>query len=305
MNKPARDPALRHDPAIADSADQLRQALAHVRALVIDIDGVLVLAGQAIPGAVDGLAELDRRGIPWRILTNTSTATRPVLSERMAGYGLAIPPERITTSLSAAAAYTAAHHPGEPLFVIAAPAALPEFEGQRLMAAKEADQPGARAGAVVIGDGGDDLSYRNLNRAFRLVRRGAALLAMHRNAWWLTEQGETFDIGGYVVGLEFATGVRAIVTGKPSPLVFRQAAADLVAELERATPGRAAHRTEVAMVGDDVQKDILASRRAGLRSILVLSGNDGAAELRAASRGRERVASAVATSFAAAVAALS
>jgi HAD superfamily hydrolase (TIGR01450 family) len=304
MNEPVRDPALRHDADDADRPAVLRRGLAHVRALVIDIDGVLILAGRQIPGATDALAELDRRRIPWRILTNTSTATRPVLSERLAGYGLAVPPERITTSLSAAAAYTAAHFTGEPLFVIAAPAALPEFEGQRLLSGEEADEPGARAGAVVIGDGGDDLSYRNLNRAFRLVRRGAALLAMHRNAWWLTEQGETFDIGGYVVGLEFATGEKAIVTGKPSPLVFRQAASDLVAELEQATPGRAARRSEVAMVGDDVEKDILASRRAGLRSILVLSGNDGGAELRAAARGRTRPADAVAPSIRAAVEAL-
>ncbi|MCU0482797.1 MAG: HAD-IIA family hydrolase [Chloroflexi bacterium] len=303
MNEPNRDPALRHDPEVADSPAELRTRLAEVRALVIDIDGVLQLAGRAIPGAPEALAELDQRGIPWRILTNTSTASRPTLSERLARLGLAVPPERITTSLSAAAAYTAERFPGEPLFVIAARAALPEFDGQRLLSAEETDAPDARAAAVVIGDGGDDLSYQNLNRAFRLVRGGAALLAMHRNAWWLTERGPTLDIGGYVVGLEFATGARAIVTGKPSPLVFRQAAGDLVRQL--AAMGVApTRRAAVAMVGDDVQKDILASRRAGLRAILVLSGNDGGAELRAATRGRDRVADGVATSFAAAVAAL-
>jgi HAD superfamily hydrolase (TIGR01450 family) len=303
MNEPARDPALRHDARDADPPALLREELAPVRALIIDIDGVLVLAGRQIPGAADGLAALDRRGVPWRILTNTSTATRPVLSERLAGYGLAVPPERITTSLSAAAAHTASHFPGQPLFVIAAAAALPEFAGQRLLSEEEADEPGAQAGAVVIGDGGDGLSYRNLNRAFRLVRRGAALLAMHRNAWWLTEEGETLDIGGYVVGLEFATGTKALVTGKPSQLVFRQAAAELVGEIEAAGTAPA-RRNAVAMIGDDVQKDIVAGRRAGLRTILVLSGNDGGAELAAASRGRGRVADAVATSFAAAVAAL-
>jgi HAD superfamily hydrolase (TIGR01450 family) len=304
VNEPPRDPALRHDPAGADPPALLREELARVRALVIDIDGVLVLAGKPIPGAAEALAELDRRRVPWRILTNTSTAARPVLSDRLARYGLAVPPGRLTTSLSAAAAYTAARFPGEPLFVIAAAAALPEFEGQRLLSGEEADAPDARAGAVVIGDGGDDLSYRNLNRAFRLVRGGAALLAMHRNPWWLTELGETLDIGGFVVGLEFASGVRAVVTGKPSSLVFRQAAADLVAELEQAVPGRVAHRSDVAMVGDDVRADVLASRRAGLRSVLVLSGKDGAAELAAGTRGGSRVADAVATSFAAVVAAL-
>lgn len=303
MNEPARDPALRHDPAGADPPALLREELARVRALVIDIDGVLVLAGRPIPGAAEALAELDRRGIPWRILTNTSTAARPVLSERLARYGLAVPPGRLTTSLSAAAAYTAGRFPAEPLFVICASAARPEFDGQRLLSGDEADAPDARAAAVVIGDGGDDLSYQNLNRAFRLVHGGAALLAMHRNTWWLTEQGPTLDIGGFVVGLEFATGAKAIVTGKPSPLVFRQAAADLVREIEGSGSGPV-RRAAVAMIGDDVQKDVLASRRAGLRGVLVLSGVDGAGELGSAAPIRGRVADAVATSFAAVVAAL-
>ena len=276
---------------------------------MIDVDGVLVLAGRPIPGAVEALAELDRRRIPWRVLTNTSSAARPVLADRLARLGLGVPPGRLITSLSAAAAYTAARFPGEPLFVIAAPSALPEFKGQHLVSGVEADEPGARVGAVVIGDGGDDLSYRNLDRAFRLVRGGAALLAMHRGSWWLTERGPALDVGAFVVGLEFATGRRATTLGKPSPLVFRRAAAELIGELDRTDPRGAGRRAAVAMVGDDVQADIVAARRAGLRGIFVLSGKDGpaelaAAELAAAERGRGPVADAVATSLRAVVGAL-
>ena len=68
-----------------------------------------------------------------------------------------------------------------------------------------------------------DLSYENLDRAFRLVRRGAELIAMHRNGWWYTARGETIDTGAFVAALEYATGTRARLTGKPAPPMFRAA----------------------------------------------------------------------------------
>src|SRR3989304_1392201 len=71
----------------------------------------------------------------------------------------------------------------------------------------EADA-GRRADAVVVGDSEDQLTYENLNRAFRQVRAGAAFVAMHRNPWRLTAAGPTLDSGALVVGLEYATGRR-------------------------------------------------------------------------------------------------
>ena len=82
--------------------------------------------------------------------------------------------------------------------------------------------PEGSVAAVVVGDAGDDLSYRNMDVAFRLVRGGAELLAMHRNPWWLTATGITLDAGAFVVGLEFATGrpradPRQAVAGRVPP----------------------------------------------------------------------------------------
>jgi ribonucleotide monophosphatase NagD (HAD superfamily) len=136
------------------------------------------------------------------------------------------------------------------------------------------------AAAVVIGDAGDELSYRSMDVAFRLVRGGAELLAMHRNPWWLTPKGETLDAGGFVVGLEFATGVRAHILGKPSPEVFRQAVAGLTTDLGERLP-----RSAFAMVGDDLRADVAAAQRVGMKGILVLSGKTGAAEADRARRG--------------------
>jgi HAD superfamily hydrolase (TIGR01450 family) len=279
----------------------LRAAVAGVEGFVFDADGVLILKGEPLPGVVDALARLDARGTPYRVVTNFSMAHRSTLAERFAARGTAIDPERIITASSAAAGYTAAHHPGQPLFVLATADARREFAGQDLVSAEAAAAatPG-ELGAVVIGDGGEDLSFRNLDTAFRHIRAGSAFLAMHRNPWWITPRGPTLDAGAVVAGLEYATGVRATVLGKPSPEVFRQAVAGLRRDLGRRVPARA-----IAMVGDDPDADVRAAQRVGLRGFLVLTGKTTDEHVADGDLGRgRRPADAIAGSLADIVAAL-
>ena len=281
-------------------SDALRSALAGVRALLLDLDGVIVLAGDAIPGAIEAMAMLEGRRMPYRIVTNTSAVSRATLARWAAGLGATIPAERFQSALSASAAWTARHHPHGSLYVLASDDARREFDGQRLLSHAEAARRGATADAVVIGDSPEDVSYDNLNRAFRLVRGGATLVGMHRNPWWLTPEGPTLDSGAFVAGLEFATGTRARIVGKPAPAFFGLAIADL-----RREAGRSLARSDIAMVGDDVRSDIRAAQRAGLRGIFVRSGKHGDADLEAAARERGgRRPDAIAASLAEIVAAL-
>jgi len=262
---------------------ELSAALAGVRGLVLDADGVIVFKGEFLPGAPEALARLATLGIPFRIVTNFSAAHRDTLSARFGGG--ALPGDRFITAASAAATYTATHHPGGRLFVISAPDALREFEGQTLVSADEADAAASGdLAAVVIGDGGDDLSYRNLNVAFRAIRRGAEFVAMHRNPWWLTPRGETLDAGAFVAGLEVATGRAPVVCGKPSPVVFEQALAGLAADLG----GKRLRARDVAMVGDDPIADIAGAKRVGMRRVLVLTGKVNASAAEAAMSGPAR-----------------
>ncbi len=274
----------------ASSAADLRRAVEGVRAFVLDADGVLMYRNAPIPGAPEAVAELRRRGIPYRVVTNFSSAHRSSLAAAFGkATGLAVDGAEIITAASAAAAYTASTHPGQPLLVLAAPDARREWAGQEVLSPDEADARTEPVAAVVIGDAGDDLSYRNLDIAFRQLRNGAEFVAMHRNPWWMTPKGYTLDAGAYVMGLEAALGRRAVVTGKPSPVVFRQAVTELRRELERDVPagdadgatgsgGARLRAADVAMVGDDPRADIAAARRVGLRGFLVLTGKVTAAE---------------------------
>jgi HAD superfamily hydrolase (TIGR01450 family) len=252
-----------------------------VRAFILDADGVLMYRNAPIGGSAAAVSELRRRGIPYRVVTNFSSAHRASLAAAFGNAtGLAVDPGEIITAASAAAAYTATHHPGQPLLVLAAPDARREWAGQQVLSPDEADARSEPVAAVVVGDAGDDLSYRNLDIAFRQLHAGAAFVAMHRNPWWMTPKGFTLDAGAYVLGLEAALGRRAVICGKPSPVVFRQAVGELSAELSAGEEGSGESRlraADVAMVGDDPKADIAAAKRVGLRGILVLSGKVDAA----------------------------
>jgi HAD superfamily hydrolase (TIGR01450 family) len=247
-----------------------------VRAFVLDADGVLMYRNAPLPRSADAVAELRRRKIPYRVVTNFSSAHRSSLAAAFGkATGLPVDAAEIITAASAAAAYTARRHPGAPILVLAAPDARREWAGQQVLTPDEAEARGEPVAAVVVGDAGDDLSYRNLDIAYRFLHGGADFVAMHRNLWWMTPKGHTLDSGAFIVALEAALGRQAVICGKPSPVVFRQAVAELRADLATRADGSGDPRlrtADVAMVGDDPKADVAAARRVGLRGFLVLTG---------------------------------
>ena len=260
--------------------------LAGVRALLLDLDGVIVLAEKPVEGSAAAIATLAEKRIPFRIVTNTSLVSRATLSRWGASMGAPIPADRFQSALSVSAAYTARYFPGQPLYVLASDDALSEFAGQRLLSHEDAGNRDARAAAVVVGDSPEAATWDNLNRAFRLIRNGAELIGMHKNRWWLTPDGPTIDSGAFVAGLEFSAGVKARIVGKPAREFFTEAANALASEVRlRGEPPL--RRRDVLMVGDDLETDVRAAQRAGLRGAFVLTGKHTRADVEAAqTRGR-------------------
>ena len=292
-------------PDSAPPDDALRAALHGVRGLLLDLDGVLLLKGKAVPGAVEALAELDRRGLPYLVATNSSLVSRATLARWGGSVGFATPPERFFSALGASAELARREYGDRPVYVICSADARSELGGLHVVDGAAADADPAAVAAVILGDSPEELTKENLDRAFRLVLGGAALIGMHRNPWWLTPAGPTLDAGAFLVGLEWATKRRARIAGKPAPAFFRGAFDHLAAEAAARGEPRL-RRSDVVMVGDDMTGDIGGGRRAGLRTVFVRSGKHGDAELAAAaSRGRGAYRpDAVAPSIAEVVAAL-
>ncbi len=126
---------------------------------------------------------------------------------------------------------------------------------------REITQSEGEAEFVVVGDIGDHWSYGLLNEVFNCLIRGARLIAIHKNRFWQTESGLRMDIGGFIEALEYASGTKAMIIGKPSPEFFQKALDDIAIQ-----PG------EAAIVGDDIDTDVGGGQQAGLVGILVRTG---------------------------------
>jgi HAD superfamily hydrolase (TIGR01458 family) len=229
---------------------------AELEGVLLDIDGVLVTAWKPLPGARSALEWLRRSGIAFRLMTNTTSHTRAVLAGRLREMGFPVGGEDVVTAAVATAEYLRRHHAGARCFLLGQPDVLGDLEGIDLVSDRD-----DVADVVVVAGADAAFTWENVNRAFRMLLGGAALVAMHRNLSWTTEEGLTLDSGAYLLGLERASGTSAVVCGKPSPEFFRRAL-DLL--------GTAAERT--AMVGDDIETDVLAAQRLGLTGILVRTG---------------------------------
>ena len=218
--------------------------------------------GAAIPGAVDTVARLRDRRIPFRCVSNTSSRSRRLVAERLQHYGFDIGMDEIVTSVLAGAALLA--QDGRRLVApFLAAAALEDLAGVELAGGTASEAIAGRLpDAVVIGDLGEGWTYALMQEAFHYLRGGAALVALSRDRYWRRDGRLVLDAGAFVTGLEYAAEVPAALAGKPSASFFRAA----LAGLGPVDPGA------VAMIGDDVWSDVDGARRAGLQGWLVRTG---------------------------------
>jgi HAD superfamily hydrolase (TIGR01458 family) len=227
--------------------------------LLLDVDGVLHVGLRPIPGASELLSDLVAREIPFRLLTNTTTASRATLASRLRAMGLPVTEELLITASMATADYVRRRFPEVPCYLLAKGDAVDDFRASGVPIVGPDGAPDA--GVVVIGGAEDELTYARLNHAYRLLLNGAKLVAMHRNTAWRTAEGMALDSGPFITALATAAGTRATVVGKPAVAFFRQAIRDI---------GLPA--AELAMVGDDARNDLGPARRLGLVGVLVRTG---------------------------------
>ena len=227
--------------------------MATIRGILLDIDGVLHVSMQPIAGAADTLRWLDQQGYRTCFVTNTTTASRATLAQRLAAIGLPLTEQQLITAPVATANYIRQHYPGKRCWVLSKGDAEADFAGIDLVE--------SNAEIVVIGGAEELLTYEAMNAAFRMLMDGAVLLAMHTNLYWRTSDGLRLDSGPYVHALELATDKQATVLGKPARPFFEQALQSIGVEA-----------AEAIMVGDDLENDVRGAQQAGLRGILVCTG---------------------------------
>ncbi len=228
-----------------------------MKALLIDLDGVLYVGDRPVPGASESVGWLREQGIPHLFLTNTTSRPRRALVEKLAGLGIDATEHAILAPPVAATRWLMEHASG-PAALFVAPATVGEFEP---LPVAPADQPAVAS--VVVGDYGECWTYSELNRAFRLLMHEPqpALVALGMTRYWLADDGLRLDTAPFVAALAYASGAKPVVLGKPARPLFEKALTML-----KASPA------EALMIGDDIQGDIAGAQAAGIPAALVRTG---------------------------------
>jgi glycerol-1-phosphatase len=231
---------------------------------LIDLDGVVWIGRELVPGAVGALSGLHKAGKEVVFVTNNSVRQPAAYAGYLREAGIAVEDGRVVTA-GAVTARLAAERVGRggTVFVIGAPGFKQTVAAAGLVLLEGEDARGADA---VVVSGHREFDYGELLTATFALRGGASLFGTSRDPTLPMPGGAWPGTGATLAAVETASGRTAEIGGKPERHLFEQARA-LIPGAER-----------VAMVGDRIASDIEGGRRAGLETILVLSGASSRAE---------------------------
>jgi glycerol 3-phosphatase-2 len=224
---------------------------------VLDLDGVVWLAGKAIPGSANAVSRLHDAGETVTFVTNNSGPTLSDYVGMLERAGIAVDGDELVTSAQAAASLL---EPGTRATAVGGPGVTEALKARGIDVVAADDQPAA----VVVGRS-LDLDFDSLAAAAKAIREGARFVATNTDATYPTAHGLEPGAGALVAYLQVSSGVGPVVAGKPNP-----AAADLVRS-RFGTPG--------LVVGDRPDTDGAFATRLGVPFALVLSGVTGQGDL--------------------------
>jgi HAD superfamily hydrolase (TIGR01450 family) len=233
---------------------------------LLDLDGVVYLGEDPVPGAPAALAAVRRRGMRLAFVTNNAARPPSEVAENLRGLGIPAEPAEVTTSAQAAAHYLSEHLPAGASVLVVGTAGLYEALTERGLVPVPQDGPGV---AAVVQGYSPELNWEQLAEGAVAINRGALWIATNLDPTVPSPRGRLPGNGSMVAALRHATGVDPVATGKPEPTMHRES----VQRSGAASP---------IVVGDRLDTDIEGAGAAGCPSLLVLSGVTGPAELLAA-----------------------
>jgi len=226
--------------------------------LLVDLDGVVWVGREMVPGAVETLVKLLADGMEIVFVTNNSVRRPSAYAARLRDAGIEIPENHVLTGGEVTARLVAGRAgPGGTAFVIGAPGFKETVAAAGL---KLVDGEAAQSADAVVVSAHREFDYAELLTATRALQAGAALFGTSRDPTLPMPGGAWPGTGATLAAVETASGKRAVTGGKPEPHLFDQARA-LIPKASR-----------LAIVGDRIASDIDGGRRAGLTTVLVLTG---------------------------------
>lgn len=249
--------------------EPLAERLAAVRAVMLDVDGTLVVpvgpggaGGDLMPRADELIRRLRDCGIRVVVYTNGTTHPPEHYAHELRKHGLPIDDGDLITPALVAATYLQRHHPGARVLVLGGPGA---------------HEPLLRNGIKVVGPDEDEIDVvlvahderingQKIEAACHAVWAGAAFLATSSARYYFRKGSRGVSLSSAIsAGVEYITETSPTVVGKPSLVSMEAIAARTGVDIPR-----------ILVVGDDVDVEIVMGRAAGAPTALVLSGTTGA-----------------------------
>jgi glycerol 3-phosphatase-2 len=232
--------------------------------VIFDLDGVIYLIDRPIPGAVEAVAALRAAGTAVAYATNNASRRAADVAALLSGMGVPAEPDEVLTSAGAAAALLAEELPaGAKVLVVGAEALRAELRAVGLVPVTKLDE----SPVAVVQGYGPEIGWADLAEASLAVRAGARWMATNTDKTLPSPRGPLPGNGSLVAVLRTALDRDPdVVVGKPEPGLFTAAAS--ISGANRAL-----------VVGDRLDTDIEGAVRAGMDSLLVLTGVNGPADL--------------------------
>ena len=220
----------------------------------MDLDGVVYRGNEPIPGSAEFIAWLQKTNQPFLFLTNHSSRTLDDYAAKLARMGMVVRGEQFITSATVTAQFLRRERRGKMVFLIGEEGMAEAFKAAEIKTTSQ------NPDLVVVGF--DRMfDYSLLNNACRYIFRGAEFIGTNADNTYPLEDGPAPECGPLLAAIENATGRKPLLMGKPEQYMYEEA-------LQRLGVDRSA----AVMVGDRLDTDIAGAKRAGIRSILVLSG---------------------------------
>lgn len=234
--------------------------LSSIKALAIDMDGVLWRGDTPVPGLQKFFDFLHSRPVPYVLATNNASKTPNQYQQKLNKLGVTINPNNVMTSSLATAAYLKRELNGEGnVYVIGGDGIRQAMRDAGFTVIDDSSRP---AKAVVAGID-FNITYDKLKHAVLLIQRGARFVGTNGDVTFPAEEGFYPGAGSILAAIQAATKVTPVTIGKPERLMFEIAVEKLGSRPE-----------QTAMIGDRLETDILGGQRAGLKTILVTTGVD-------------------------------
>lgn len=221
---------------------------------LIDLDGTCFRGNQLIKGALDFVYRLEEKGIPYLYLTNNSTRSPELVAEKLKSFGFPAHAEQVYSSAIATAEYLKENVGSPTVYVIGEEGLIRAIQMAGLTITDH------HPDVVVVGLD-RQFSYEKMKIACLAIQKGAKFIGTNRDRSLPTEEGNLPGSGSLAMAIASATGVDPLFIGKPEPIIMRYALKKLGISAQ-----------EVLVVGDNLETDILAGKKADMDSMLVFTG---------------------------------